>query len=59
MLFVILSILWLTVVVLFLNKAGTWLQTWLRNSGIAKVQKWLAGSILIFIRLRLAIAEQE
>ncbi|MES1024196.1 LysE family translocator [Gloeocapsa sp. BRSZ] len=60
MLFVILSILWLTVVVLVLSKAGTWLQTWLRNSsGIAKFQKWLAGSILIFIGLRLAIAEQE
>jgi len=58
-LFVILSILWLTVVVLILSKTGTWLQARFHNSGIVKLQKWLAGSILIFIGFRLALAEQE
>ncbi|MBE9190524.1 LysE family translocator [Gloeocapsopsis crepidinum LEGE 06123] len=59
-LFVILSILWLTVVVLILSKTGTWLQTWFHNSsGIVKLQKWLTGSILIFIGFRLALSEQE
>ncbi|MBD2102756.1 LysE family translocator [Leptolyngbya sp. FACHB-261] len=55
-LFVSMAVVWFLLIVLLISSFSDWLP---KHSNFAKVQKWLTGSILISLGIRLALPERS
>jgi RhtB (resistance to homoserine/threonine) family protein len=54
--FILMAILWLTLVALLTSSAGEWLR---QNARFSKFQRWFTGSIFIGLGVRLALSEEK